>query len=912
MREIFIDLSPDNHLQEVKVFGGYSGEQNETLLKIKLPQRMISNDFLYYYFKFETDCNEEILSVPIPCAEITDSIIEIKLWKQLTKQGLLKVNVVASNGLIIKSPTNIAMTNTVILVIKKSPNGQEVVIDPNAVEVQLLKLIDERVVRDLQNLGELAIDQTYKPKSVNAQSGKAVAEAVDEISSDLKNLELLDIKEVREHTGIEPIFEENLVFDYTGNSGYVFAKSPNPFIEGSEGVNTYTIVVTKLEVSDNGSLIIRNSTDGKTKTPTDENGITAPITKTGIYTVTMDDTNGIVLRYQVHSGTASTPQKCYFKFKIYKGDIRELNEQILPDEMLGLDSIKSLLNTLSTEVVGLRTGEDGIEYESVDKAIKSEFAEIKNNLANIGLLDIEEVREHTGIRPFFEANEVFDYTGGAYTFGKITGVIDGSAGANEYTIVISKFEATDTSKLIVRNYDDSNSEVAYDVNGNIVNINKTGIYTVKTLDTNGIVLRYALTTGTASTPQKCYFKFKIYKGDVTKLNQQILPDEMLGLDSIKPVVDKFVNRNFLEINKHSIPIVTTCFGNITPYAPYFRAINVFDLHGTFTSLDDAFSLAQKYNYLNPKPVIINAGDMIRLKAKMDGVINEDVSTYIEKAVKYGVYHTMGQHEVGWTDGSGNGREKVHCMTHEEVFTNFIEPMKTVWGLPDNHNTIYYNVDINKTRLISLYQFEMPLVDDPNDTTKYKYGRAEVWYSQEQLNWFINTLNNTPENYDIIILKHKILSNVISDGSKFFMGSSHGSSGIINGDPIADIVSAYINRTTINNSYKCNDTDTYPENIFTVNVNADFSNAKGIFRNYYCGDSHIDHVGKLNNYRNQLCIGLTSSSSPYDCVANNRDSTFDPNSSLVTVCGYTDGKILIGRIGQQYAIDGSKRDLDILS
>lgn len=179
MREVFIDLSPDSHLQEVKVFGGYSGEQNETLLKIKLPERMISNDFLYYYFKFETDCNEEILSVPIPYTEITNSIIEIPLWQQLTKNGFLKVNVVASNGIITESPSRIAMTNTIVLAIKKSPNGQKVFIDPNAVELQLLQLIDERVLRDLQNLGELVVDQTYNPESTNAQSGKAVKEAID-------------------------------------------------------------------------------------------------------------------------------------------------------------------------------------------------------------------------------------------------------------------------------------------------------------------------------------------------------------------------------------------------------------------------------------------------------------------------------------------------------------------------------------------------------------------------------------------------------------------------------------------------------------------------------------------------------------------------------------------------------------
>ena len=161
MREVFIDLSPDNHLQAVEIFGGYSGEQNETLLRIKLPPRMFSNDLIYYCFKFETSYGEEVYSIPILNTSIKDSIIETTLWEQLTQEGALKVNVVACNGEINQSPTRIAMTNTVILLIKKSPNGKSVCIDPEAVELELLKLIDERVLRDLQNLEELNALRAY-------------------------------------------------------------------------------------------------------------------------------------------------------------------------------------------------------------------------------------------------------------------------------------------------------------------------------------------------------------------------------------------------------------------------------------------------------------------------------------------------------------------------------------------------------------------------------------------------------------------------------------------------------------------------------------------------------------------------------------------------------------------------------
>ena len=44
MREIYIDLSNDNYLQQPKVFGGYEGEHNEKKLIVTLPSRLLTND----------------------------------------------------------------------------------------------------------------------------------------------------------------------------------------------------------------------------------------------------------------------------------------------------------------------------------------------------------------------------------------------------------------------------------------------------------------------------------------------------------------------------------------------------------------------------------------------------------------------------------------------------------------------------------------------------------------------------------------------------------------------------------------------------------------------------------------------------------------------------------------------------
>ena len=60
MREIHIDLSSDSFLQQPNVFAGYAGEHNETVLKVKLPKRMIGIECSGYRFDFQTSEDKSI------------------------------------------------------------------------------------------------------------------------------------------------------------------------------------------------------------------------------------------------------------------------------------------------------------------------------------------------------------------------------------------------------------------------------------------------------------------------------------------------------------------------------------------------------------------------------------------------------------------------------------------------------------------------------------------------------------------------------------------------------------------------------------------------------------------------------------------------------------------------------------
>lgn len=182
MRYVSIDLSSDNYLQQPQIFGGYAGEHNETILQVKLPDRMVGIECSGYRFDFQTSEDNKISSPLILVSELDNDILSFKLTEQLTVAGKLLFNVVAtlSNE---NSVSLTSKTNMVALYIGDSPDGNSILPDPNGYKDEMLEMIDDRIAEALKDIqtgegGTIVIDQTFNPKSKNAQSGVAVAQAV--------------------------------------------------------------------------------------------------------------------------------------------------------------------------------------------------------------------------------------------------------------------------------------------------------------------------------------------------------------------------------------------------------------------------------------------------------------------------------------------------------------------------------------------------------------------------------------------------------------------------------------------------------------------------------------------------------------------------------------------------------------
>ena len=414
-------------------------------------------------------------------------------------------------------------------------------------------------------------------------------------------------------------------------------------------------------------------------------------------------------------------------------------------------------------------------------------------------------------------------------------------------------------------------------------------------------------------------------GDLEPANLIVRVDQLEDeVDDLKYTLENFNSEQTYNIIDGNEALVNTVFAQKTSgryHITDFSAVVIADMHGEFVSLDDA---AQLRDTLATNAIIINAGDIINQKTKANGEIDPEVGEYMEKAIQHCVYHTMGQHEVGWSNTqTGSGMLKENCMTHEEVFNTFIAPMREVWGLPDL-DTIYYYKDFPNsnyspsdtrhnnqgTRLISLYQYNVPLVEDETDNTRYKYNRRTVWLGQEQINWLINTLNSTPDGYRVIILQHQLERDLedAKEGSVFHDSETQYMqiTSFANA-PVKDIVQAYIKKTTFNGTYTAGTVNgiTYPDDLFTVTVNADFTNANGEFAHYLSGDTHIDFVGYVRGTTpKQKHIVLTACNQSYDCYVS--PTANNASRSIVNLMGYEDDFVRLGRVGQQYSMSGQTR------
>lgn len=374
-----------------------------------------------------------------------------------------------------------------------------------------------------------------------------------------------------------------------------------------------------------------------------------------------------------------------------------------------------------------------------------------------------------------------------------------------------------------------------------------------------------------------------------------------------------------------------------------------DIHGDasrfkrFCSLMDHYGHTNGYSYFD---LAVCGGDIIHYSlAETDGARYNEVATggttwYKNMLKNFDIpfLPTTGNHDQGW--GTNAQPDIVHSLTNEQVHDTYL-----AGTVLENQNKLpygYYDNSTYKIRIISLYNFDSKIMEKAEE-----YGWSQLpalrggatLYSQEQLDWFAATLNSTPANYTVIILSHTapiyrtgyiescsdFTDANFNDRLNIFEREAYPAQGWRNSDSggmgvIADIVQAYIDRGTINETYSYQGSMFFSSGLTywsDVTANYDFSNSNGIFAGYLCGHFHMDGILQctMEGYTTQKLFMFDTSS-----IENNQrlsslpriinTDTMDCLTGLVVDTG--NRKINIVRLGSSFDIYGTEKSYASIS
>lgn len=280
---------------------------------------------------------------------------------------------------------------------------------------------------------------------------------------------------------------------------------------------------------------------------------------------------------------------------------------------------------------------------------------------------------------------------------------------------------------------------------------------------------------------------------------------------------------------------------------------------------------------------------------------------------------LGNHDVG------NSTRAEISGTSQEAFKKFIQPTLSVTGLETCEKPYYVKYfDEYKIVLICLDNYDAPDARDENGD--FIIDRGVVLYSQEQLDWMIETMNHIPADYHLLICLHaytyggtishesgwsqKEIRLYDDNSSLYRVNHGHFEYATPYGKvtPLGDIVNAWKNGIKLKTDYVPeSNADILP----VLHLDCDFSTrGKGIFAAYLTGHLHWDVVGYTDAYPDQKIIALPASSldawQTYCCDLPRIEGTKSEDAlTVISICTNV-REIRLVRIGSDMTFDMRER------
>lgn len=208
---------------------------------------------------------------------------------------------------------------------------------------------------------------------------------------------------------------------------------------------------------------------------------------------------------------------------------------------------------------------------------------------------------------------------------------------------------------------------------------------------------------------------------------------------------------------------------------------------------------------------------------------------------------IGNHDVG------NSKDPAVSGSSKEFFDKFISPTASLSGIEDFNEPHFLKLfDEYKVALIGLDIFgETSPLDQEG---KYIVPRGAGNISQNEINWFIDSLSKIPSDYHLIVALHMFFDKDEAIDSPWCQKGSNlacGNGAYGGNDMIPDIVDAWVNGKALKGEYPSN-YDCLP----TLIVDCDFSSrGEGIFASYIVGHYHRDILSKSKKYSYQKIIAF---------------------------------------------------------
>lgn len=292
----------------------------------------------------------------------------------------------------------------------------------------------------------------------------------------------------------------------------------------------------------------------------------------------------------------------------------------------------------------------------------------------------------------------------------------------------------------------------------------------------------------------------------------------------------------------------------TAYKKLFTLSAFTDLHGAKNQWNGFIEFTNQYKKYFDCAVFL--GDICGINP------DSDISFYNPKQSQVPFLSVVGNH-----DAADWGKS----ISQNDIFNRYIKPCVDAGYISTTKSYYYKDFADYKIRIITLFEYENAVASTtPNSDNWRRY------ISTEQLQWFADTLYDTPSDYSVIVLLHQvvfpqptIVDNKFTENEIYRQVSADFTSGFgyiltnmgWSGDEIGEVVNAYIHGLPINKTYEAHMTNA--GTVINVSVAKDFSErGQGRFVCYLAGHTHAPFVLKVKDYDDQLQILLPSASDNY--------------------------------------------------